>query len=279
MERSRPGHVLQQFERHDRHWRELRNLCPIIGNYRTFLFTVKSGGFSEFSLSKAPAHILGMSLSENKRQIKRLTPGDGVAKIPPIPRWARLENTAGGGGEVAFGAGAVVAQLHARVMALAPFAGAWRQRLALKAAEASAGASGRAVNEQSLRDAFYLRQATESRSPAGRLLEAWRALDFSAPLADAAIEHVVDILGVKMDDGLKKTVIHARMRRRATVPRHSPQLRAHASRTGNVRGPSCWPIGWPMPCCGPARLAVAVAAAGGGGRPPIVAGRRPPTSS
>jgi Protein of unknown function (DUF1403) len=88
-----------------------------------------------------------------------------------------------------------LAQLHQRVTADAPFAGAWRRRLALKAAEASSGMSRHgAVDEASLRDEFYLRKGTEALGPAGRLLEAWRALDRTTPLDDEAIAHVVDIL-------------------------------------------------------------------------------------
>jgi hypothetical protein len=85
--------------------------------------------------------------------------------------------------EAAFWAGAALAILDARVRAEVPFAGVWRQRLALKAAAASARIVRRAGNprpvldEVMLRDAFYLRHGNDDDpGPAGRILVAWRAL-------------------------------------------------------------------------------------------------------
>src|SRR6516165_12688287 len=74
------------------------------------------------------------------------------------------------------------------------FAGAWRRRLALKAAAASAKIARRGEDEAMLRDAFFLRHGNDDPGPAGRMLLAWRALDRSTALDDNAVLHVADIL-------------------------------------------------------------------------------------
>jgi hypothetical protein len=61
------------------------------------------------------------------------------------------------------------------------------------------------------------------------LLEAWRALDHTAPLDDEAVAHVLDILGVKPDAGLTSAVAHARMQ--AASSRAAP---AAAAQTASV---------------------------------------------
>lgn len=74
----------------------------------------------------------------------------------------------------AFAAGAALAALDVLVRRDAPFAGAWRQRLALKAAAATL--EGKAGDEASLRDAIALTRPGGDSGPAGRAYAAWRAL-------------------------------------------------------------------------------------------------------
>jgi hypothetical protein len=128
---------------------------------------------------------------------------------PPLPSWARNEppvtDTEAHSG-AAFQAGAALAMLDARVRADAPFAGVWRRRLALKAAAASARIARRGEDEATLRDVFFLRHGGADPGPAGRMLEAWRGLDRSAPLSDDAVFHVADILQLKMDDALRAAI-------------------------------------------------------------------------
>ncbi|WP_352973592.1 DUF1403 family protein [Mesorhizobium sp. M0954] len=57
----------------------------------------------------------------------------------------------------------------------AGWAGAWRQRLALKCA-ASMRLAGRSEDEAALRDACHLRQAGADPGPAGATFGAWRQL-------------------------------------------------------------------------------------------------------
>ena len=86
--------------------------------------------------------------------------------------------------DAAFAAGAALAILDSLVRQNAPFAGAWRRRLALKAAAASL--EGRAGDETSLRDALALTKPGGDPGPAGRVYAAWRALASGRQLADVA---------------------------------------------------------------------------------------------
>lgn len=86
----------------------------------------------------------------------------------------------------AFAAGAALASLDVLVNRNAPFAGGWRQRLALKAAAASL--EGRAGDEASLRDAHALTRPGGDPGPAGRVYAAWRALASRPRFADIAVD-------------------------------------------------------------------------------------------
>ena len=154
--------------------------------------------------------------------------------LPPVPGWARS-----GAGvtdiAAAFQAGAALAALDARVRAdarAAPFAGAWRRRLALKAAAASARIARRGEDEASLRDALLLRHGGADPGPAGRLLVAWRGLDRSAPLAAPlvgdAVLHVAETLSLTMDDALRVAI--AEVRQLAASAAAAPFAAAQAAR-------------------------------------------------
>ena len=83
-----------------------------------------------------------------------------VPVLSPFPGWARHDTppAAPAGkdllAEAAFTAGAALAALSARVHAAAPWSGAWRRRLALKAAAASVKNARRGEDELLLRDSF-----------------------------------------------------------------------------------------------------------------------------
>ena len=133
--------------------------------------------------------------------------------LPPVPGWARGEAPvtddeadSGADSAAAFQAGAALALLDGRGRAGVPFAGAWRRRLALKAAVASVRITRRGEDEAMLRDALLLRHGGEDPGPAGRLLVAWRGLDRSAPLSDDAVFHVAETLQLKVDDALRAAI-------------------------------------------------------------------------
>ena len=93
------------------------------------------------------------------------------------PAWARPPTAPAreiAGAEALYFAGAALVALDALVRQEAAFAGAWRQRLALKAAAASAKLLNRREDEAALRDA--LARPGPDLGPGGRLYAAWRAL-------------------------------------------------------------------------------------------------------
>jgi hypothetical protein len=128
---------------------------------------------------------------------------------PPLPGWTRPDAPVTDMNEAVFRAGATLAMLDLRMRAdvrAAPFAGAWRRRLALKAAAASARIARRSEDEAMLRDALLLRHDGDDPGPAGRLLVAWRGLDRSAPLSDDSILHLAETLSLPVDDALRAAI-------------------------------------------------------------------------
>jgi len=94
----------------------------------------------------------------------------------PFPAWARTKLVPETQAEAAFLTGAALARLDAIVHENPPEFGAFRQRLALRAAAASLSRAGRGVDENALRDAFHLTRPGADHGPAGRRLLAWRGL-------------------------------------------------------------------------------------------------------
>ena len=150
---------------------------------------------------------------------------------PPLPGWTRPDAPVTDINEAVFRAGATLAMLDLRMRAdvrAAPFAGAWRRRLALKAAAASARIARRSEDEAMLRDALLLRHGGDDPGPAGRMLVAWRALDRSAPLSDDAVFHVAETLQIKVDDALRAAI--ADVQQLAAAAQAAPFAAAQAAR-------------------------------------------------
>lgn len=105
--------------------------------------------------------------------------------------------------DVAILAGAALGALDAVVRRQEPWAGAWRQRLALTAAAVTAKQGGRVEEEAALRDAVLLTRPGDDVGPAGRLLLAWRRLA-ARPAAELVAEEglaaVLDEFGYAGDD-------------------------------------------------------------------------------
>jgi hypothetical protein len=166
-----------------------------------------------------------------------------VLPVPPVPGWARDAapvTDADADSGAAFQAGAALAMLDGRVRAGVPFAGAWRRRLALKAAAASARMARRGEDEATLRDAFLLRHGSDDPGPAGRMLVAWRGLDRSAPLAGDAVLHVAETLQLKLDDALRAAI--AEVQQLAAAGEAAPFAAAQAARV------VVWHSGSPTRC-------------------------------
>ncbi|WP_245487847.1 DUF1403 family protein [Mesorhizobium sp. M4A.F.Ca.ET.022.05.2.1] len=104
--------------------------------------------------------------------------------------------------EAAFMAGAALHALDTLVRYEPAWAGAWRQRLALKCAAAAVRLAGRAEDEAALRDAWHLRSPGDDPGPSGNILGAWRQLASRPPVVDAKrLAEVVEWLGLRWDDG------------------------------------------------------------------------------
>lgn len=126
-----------------------------------------------------------------------------------VPTWLRraipdAQNLAGKHiEEVALAAGATIGSLDAMVRRQERWAGAWRQRLALSAAEATAKQAGRVEDESALRDAVLLTRPGDNAGPAGRMLVAWRRLAATPAdklLTAAGIGAALDDLGCLRSD-------------------------------------------------------------------------------
>jgi Protein of unknown function (DUF1403) len=131
-----------------------------------------------------------------------------AAEFSPFPGWARTVASADLA-EAAFMAGAALAALSSRVHAGASWSGVWRRRLALKAAAASAKNARRGEDEPLLRDSLVLCPAGGDPGPAGRLLQAWRELNRSDPLAEESVLHLAKTLGLSVDDALRSAIAGA----------------------------------------------------------------------
>lgn len=112
------------------------------------------------------------------------TPADGGSTDAAVvvPNWLRASLTDGRRlaaldiAEVAVIAGAAIGALDMIVRRQERWAGAWRQRLAVAAGEATARQSGRAEDEAALRDAVLLARPGDDVGPGGRMYLVWRRL-------------------------------------------------------------------------------------------------------
>ena len=137
-------------------------------------------------------------------------PGPSAASAAAFPAWARALHAPETAAEAGFLAGAALARLDAIVRETPPWAGAWRQRLALAAAAASVRRAGRNEDEAALRDALHLTRSGADPGPAGRRLLAWRALAAgSAGQWRSAIARAAAALGLPGDGALQAAVAAA----------------------------------------------------------------------
>ena len=134
-------------------------------------------------------------------------PGPSAASAAAFPAWARAKNPPETAAEAGFLAGAALARLDSIVRENPPWAGAWRQRLALAAAVASVRRAGRSEDEPALRDALHLTRSGADPGPAGRRLRAWRALAAgSVGQWRSAIVVAAAALGLPGDEALQAAI-------------------------------------------------------------------------
>uniref|UniRef100_A0A9E8CU68 DUF1403 family protein n=1 Tax=Bosea sp. NBC_00436 TaxID=2969620 RepID=A0A9E8CU68_9HYPH len=127
-----------------------------------------------------------------------------AAFMPPaVPGWAVPRGFVPSDVEAAFLAGSALNSLDNVVRVAPVWAGAWRQRLALKSAAAAVALVGRTETEAQLRDAWHLRAAGADPGPAGNILAAWRRSAARSTVVDAsALRAVVDLLGLRWSEDL-----------------------------------------------------------------------------
>ncbi|OHV87520.1 DUF1403 family protein [Mesorhizobium sp. ORS 3428] len=131
----------------------------------------------------------------------RLDPATANLPPPTVPGWALETVGVTHDVDAAFRAGAALASLDSLARAQPAWAGAWRQRLALKCAAASMRLAGRAEDEAGLRDAWQLCPAGADPGPAGAIFGAWRQLALQPPAVSAdRLAKVVEMLGLAWDD-------------------------------------------------------------------------------
>ena len=178
-----------------------------------------------------------------------------LSPVRPLPAWARVHGPVDDVGEAAFLAGAALSGLDQLVRAAPPWAGAWRQRLALAAAATTAGLVGRREDAAAIRDAWCWRGPGGDAGPAGRLFAAWQRLATRAPTIDAdGMSALAALLGVPWSDAF------ADLPRRLAAPATGPAPLAAAALAGEVlaisaaAGPLAWALadvalarglGWP----------------------------------
>ena len=123
--------------------------------------------------------------------------------VPKVPAWARPRGAVRRDVDAGYLAGAALNSLDNLVRSSPDWAGAWRQRLALRSASAAVRLLGRREEEGALRDAHFFRAAADDPGPAGNLLLAWRRLaSRSTGLDEAVVRSVAEHLDLKWDDAL-----------------------------------------------------------------------------
>jgi hypothetical protein len=121
--------------------------------------------------------------------------------VPRVPLWAVPREIPALAVDAAYMAGGALNSLDSLVRLEADWLGAWRHRLALRAAVASMRIAGRREDETALRDAWYFRPTGSDAGPAGNILTAWRRLCERSTLPDeASLRTLADLLGVAWSD-------------------------------------------------------------------------------
>ncbi|WP_245295355.1 DUF1403 family protein [Pseudaminobacter manganicus] len=125
----------------------------------------------------------------------------------------------------------------------APWLGAWRQRLALKAAAAAIKLMRRTEDESALRDAWYLRQDEDDPGPAGNVLLAWRKLaGRSLPPSSENLQSVADLLGIIWSNDFDELVARIEEDVRTGAP--APLVAARAGTEVMRENPNAEALAW-----------------------------------
>lgn len=168
--------------------------------------------------------------------------------VPRVPAWAmpraRVEDLM----QAAFMAGSALNALDNLVRAEPEWSGAWRHRLALKAASACMTLLGRAEDESALRDAWLLRQPGDEAGPVGNVLTAWRRLvGRSLPPTVEEVQTVAGLLGVGWSVGFAELIEGARVEVRTGAP--APLVAARIAAAVMREDPKAEILAWWLADC------------------------------
>lgn len=168
--------------------------------------------------------------------------------VPHVPAWAMPRAPVVDPVEGAFMAGSALNALDNLVKAEPGWSGAWRHRLALKAAAACMTLLGRAEDESALRDAWLLRQPGDEAGPAGNVLAAWRRLaGRSLPPTIEEVQTVAGLLGVGWSDGFGDLIDGAREQVRTGAP--APAVAARIAAAVMREDPKAEILAWWLADC------------------------------
>ena len=163
--------------------------------------------------------------------------------VPRVPAWAVPRGPVETDVEAAYLAGGALTALDNLVRAGAPWLGAWRHRLALKAAATTLKLLRRPEDEAALRDAWTLRQPGDALGPAGNVLLAWRKLaGRSLPLSLEDLQTAADLLGVGGSDAFGAVLAGIADAVRAGVP--APLVAARAGAAVIRENPQAETVAW-----------------------------------
>jgi hypothetical protein len=170
-------------------------------------------------------------------------PPQSADRPPAIPGWAVPRGTVASATEAAFLAGAALSSLDNLVRAAPAWAGAWRQRLALKCAAATMFLVGRAEDEAALRDAWHLRPPGGDPGPAGNILGAWKRLAARSPGIDPdTLRASAGLLGLRWSDELARLAGRAEALGRSGAP--APFAAAAIASEVRALRPDAELLGW-----------------------------------
>ena len=122
------------------------------------------------------------------------------ATVSPLPAWANGRARDSSEGDAAFAAGIALKSLDDLVRADLPWAGCWRQRLALRASHSAVQLIGRNEGEAGLRDVVLLTAPGNDPGPAGAMYLAFQKLAAKKrPISSKVLEEVAALMGMRRE--------------------------------------------------------------------------------
>ena len=122
------------------------------------------------------------------------------ATVSPLPAWANGRARDSSEGDAAFAAGIALKSLDDLVRADLPWAGCWRQRLALRASHSAVQLIGRNEGEAGLRDVVLLTAPGNDPGPAGAMYLAFQTLAAKKrPISSKVLEEVAALMGMRRE--------------------------------------------------------------------------------